>query len=265
MIPDVQDQGATVDGMRLPGLKAGASSRSSISRSAHSYGPQSQALRGTILASATVRCRVLFLAALALYCVTLGTLSALKHASYHSSLIDLGIFDQVIWNTAHGRWFWDTLDPYVQHNHVFLGQHFSPGLTLLVPVYLVAPSIYSLLVIQTLALALGSVPIYMLAARRTQDERIALLLALRYLAFPQLPYANLFDFHEIALAVPLLAWAIERLDAGHARTAVVLLCVALLFKEEVGLIVAAFGAFAALEGHNRVLGLGLIALGLRWP
>jgi uncharacterized membrane protein len=210
------------------------------------------------------RCRLLLAAAIAVYCVLLIVLSVLKHATYHSSLIDLGIFDQVIWNTAHGRWFWDTLDPYVQVSHVFLGQHFSPGLAVLAPLYWFAPSVNTLFVVQTMALAAGSIPIYVLAARRLEDERIALLLSLAYLAMPSLAYANLFDFHEIVLAVPLLAWAAERLDADRPRATLLLLCIALLFKEEVGLIVAAFGAFAALGHGRRRLGALLIVIGLGW-
>jgi uncharacterized membrane protein len=201
---------------------------------------------------------------LALYCGLLTTLSCLKHASYHSSLIDMGIFDQVIWSTAHGHPFWDTLDPFVQRYHLFLGQHFSPGLALLAPLYLLAPSVYTLLVVQTLALAAGAVPIYILATRRIGDERPALLLALAYLAYPALAYTNLFDFHEITLAVPLLALAVERLDAGKPGAALVTLCLALLFKEEIGLIAAAFGAYALLGLHRRALGPLLIVLGIGW-
>lgn len=196
--------------------------------------------------------------------MALTVLSCLKHATYHSSLIDLGIFDQVIWNTAHGRWFWDTLDPYVQANHVFLGQHFSPGIVVLAVPDLLFPSVYTLLVLQTLFLAAGAVPIYLLAGRRADDERIAVLLAIAYLLYPSLAFANLFDFHEIALAVPFLAWAIERLDAGRTWHAVVLLCIALLFKEEVGLITAGFGTYAFLEKRYRAAGLVLVALGLGW-
>ncbi|MDB5075663.1 MAG: hypothetical protein JWO42_1842 [Chloroflexi bacterium] len=208
--------------------------------------------------------RLIMGAALLIYCATLITLSCLKHATYHSALIDLGIFDQVIWNTAHGHFYWDTLDPFVQRNHVFLGQHFSPGIAILALPYLIAPSVYTLLVAQTLALASGAIPLYVLAARRTGDERIAALLGVAYLLYPSLAFANLFDFHEIVLAVPCLAWAIERLDAGRWRTAVVLLSIALLFKEEVGLIVAAFGAYAFLGRRQRILGIGLLALGLGW-
>lgn len=211
-----------------------------------------------------IRCRLGLALGLTLYCGLLITLSCLKHASFHSSLIDLGIFDQVIWNTAHGHLYWDTLDPYVQRYHLFLGQHFSPGLALLAPLYLVIPSPYVLLVVQSLVLAAGALPLYVLAARRTGQELVALLMALAYLAYPALAYANLFDFHEIVLAVPLLAWAAERLDAGRPLATLGLLCLAMLFKEEVGLIVAAFGVYVLPAQRRRALGPALIALGLGW-
>ena len=43
-----------------------------------------------------------------------------------------------------------------------------------------------------------------------------------------------------------------------------ILCLALLFKEEVGLIVAAFGLYGALAGRRPRLGAGLLTLGLGW-
>ena len=217
-----------------------------------------------ILKKRTLVPRLVLAIALVLYCGTLITLSCLKHATYHSSLIDLGIFDQVVWNTAQGRFYWDSLDPFVQGNHVFLGQHFSPGIAVLALIYKVAPSVYSLLVVQTLALAAGAVPIYILAARRAGDERIAALIAVAFLLYPSLAFANLFDFHEIAIAAPFLAWAVERLDAGKSRFAVALLFMALLFKEETGLIVAAFGAYAFIGRRQYMLGVVLIGLGIGW-
>ncbi len=209
-------------------------------------------------------CRALLVGALLVYCTLLIGMSIAKHTSYHSSLIDLGIFDQVIWNTAHGRWFWDTLDPYVQLHHLFLAQHFSPGLAVLAPLYWVAPNVETLLVVQTLALAVGAVPVYLLARRRLADERIAALLAIAYLALPSLAYANLFDFHEIVMAVPLLAFAVERLDAQRPLAGVLLLLASMIFKEEVGLIVAGFGLFVYFAQHRRALGAVLALGGVTW-
>ena len=38
-----------------------------------------------------------------LYIVTFTWLAILRHASFNSTSFDLGIYDQVVWNTLHGR------------------------------------------------------------------------------------------------------------------------------------------------------------------
>src|SRR6266508_669964 len=46
-----------------------------------------------------------------------------QHRAFQSHAYDLGFFDQIIWNTSHGRWFATTFVPYN-----FLGQHMEPVL-----------------------------------------------------------------------------------------------------------------------------------------
>ncbi len=55
------------------------------------------------------------------------------------------------------------------------------------------------------------------------------------------------DFHEVAFAVPLLAIALERLDAGRLRTALIAAGLLLLVKEDFGLVVAAFGLVVGIR------------------
>lgn len=40
-----------------------------------------------------------------IYIVTFSTLSVIRHNTLHTAIYDMGIFSQVIWNSAHGRWF----------------------------------------------------------------------------------------------------------------------------------------------------------------
>jgi uncharacterized membrane protein len=44
------------------------------------------------------------------YAVTFSVLSILKHNNFYSFTFDLGIMSQVLWNTAHGRFFELSLD-----------------------------------------------------------------------------------------------------------------------------------------------------------
>jgi uncharacterized membrane protein len=66
------------------------------------------------------------LARAAVYFLVYSTLSVLRHESYHSSGFDLGLFDQVFWNTTQGRPFESTMSQALPVPHSLLGDHFSP-------------------------------------------------------------------------------------------------------------------------------------------
>src|SRR2546423_7429338 len=98
-------------------------------------------------------------AALALtYFLLYSVLSVLRHLTYHSFGSDLGLFDQVFWNTTQGRFFESTMSLAQPQPHSYIGDHFSPIYLLLLPVYALIPRPQTLVVIQTLFLALGVWP-----------------------------------------------------------------------------------------------------------
>jgi len=69
---------------------------------------------------------ILVAAFILIYLLTFITLALIKHYSYQTYAFDLGIFDQVMWNTLHGRLFECTI---IGHN--YLGDHFTPALLFL--------------------------------------------------------------------------------------------------------------------------------------
>jgi uncharacterized membrane protein len=86
-------------------------------------------IRHELDASCAHRLALLFVAGFA---TLFGTMAILRHNAFHSSGYDLGIFDQVIWNSAHGRLFENSI---MADSPSFLGHHFSPLLLVLVPLY----------------------------------------------------------------------------------------------------------------------------------
>src|SRR5205085_1338905 len=108
---------------------------------------------------------------------------------------DLAIYDQIVWNTAHGRVFASTL---IQHADNMLGDHFSPIVAVFVPLYWLRSTPNWLLLGQTAALGAAALPLYAFARPRLGTVG-ALALAGAYLAYPALHFVNLFQFHEIAL------------------------------------------------------------------
>ena len=162
---------------------------------------------------------------------------------------DLGIFDQAISGYAHLHAPISLMKGV--HNgfgtHFSeLGDHFSPIIATVAPVYRVFPSAVTLLVVQGLLFA-ASLPSVWLFSRRALGRPAAYLIAAAYALAWGLQAAMAADFHEIAFAVPLLAIAIERLDAGRLRSAVIAALLLLLVKEDFGLVVAVFGLIVGLR------------------
>jgi uncharacterized membrane protein len=208
-----------------------------------------------------------YLILLALGACALTAMSWLQHQAFGTGY-DLGIYDQVVWNIAHGRYFMTTL---VYETNGYY-DHFEPILTAVAPLYWIWPDVRVLLTLQSVALALGSLPIYLFARRRLAaftrfPTLVALLLAAAYLAFPPLHSANLNDFHEVALLPPLLGFALYGLFTGQRRVMFISLALCLMVKEDLGVTALTIGAFIAAwppSGFRRRDGLWLCLVTIVW-
>jgi uncharacterized membrane protein len=193
------------------------------------------------------------------YFVLYSVLSVLRHETYHSFGPDLGIFDQVFWNTTQGRFFESTMSLAQVEPHSYLADHFSPIYLALLPAYALVPRPATLLVTQTLFLALGVWPIYLLARLKLETGAMRLLWALIYFLFLPVAFINLFDFHELALAVLPLGFAIYFLERGRPGLFLLSLVSTFFIKEELPLVGVAFGAYILLAKRDLKLGVGVLA------
>lgn len=203
------------------------------------------------------RCDLLVLLAALVAAVVYAACGLRVYRTLHATAFDLAFFDQILWNTAHGRWFQTT---YVAYN--FLGQHFEPLLLPLALLYRLGAGPQTLIVLQALAATLAAAPLYV-AGRRLLPRAAAAALALAYLVSPTLQRGLDFGFHPDLFeplaafgALAALLWQRDRLY---------LLCVAalLLTKEDAFLVVLALGWLALLRGRRR-LGTAAMAGSLLW-
>jgi len=193
------------------------------------------------------------------YFVLYSALSILRHTTYHSFGPDLGIFDQVFWNTTHGRFFESTMSLSQPEPHSYLADHFSPAYLLLMPAYALIPRPETLLVIQTLFLAAGVWPLYLLTRLMVEPGFHRLVWVLVYFLFLPVAFINLYDFHELALCVLPLGFAIYFLEKGHSGLFLVTLLSSFLIKEELPLVGVGFGAYILLAKRDWKLGLSVLA------
>jgi uncharacterized membrane protein len=197
--------------------------------------------------------------AIVAYVLTFSALSVLRHINFHSHN-DLAIHSQVIWNTSQGRWFETTLLEDRPTN--YLGHHFAPALLILLPLYLAWPDATVLLLVQSVVLALGAVPVYLYTRHETSSEALATTMSAAYLLFPALHYVNLFDFHEVVFAVPLLSFTAYWLLTGRYRLFFVFAMLSLTVKEEMVLVTAAFALYLIVVHRRYRLGLVTLLLAL---
>ena len=193
----------------------------------------------------------------AAYFIVYSALAVLRHESFHSFRFDLGLFDQVFWNTTQGRPFESTMSQALPIPHSLLGDHFSPLLLVLVPFYFAFPHPETLLVLQTFALVLGAWPVYLLARLRLPPG-YALVWVAVYFLFVPLAYINLYDFHEVVLSVAPLGFALYFLERGRGGWFLFSLLVTFLVKEEMALVGAGFGLYALMGKRDWKLGLGVL-------
>jgi len=193
------------------------------------------------------------------YLVVYGTLAILRHRTFHSYGFDLALFDQVFWNSTQGHLFESTISQANPHPHSYLGDHWSPVFALLLPFYAAYPHPETLLLLQTLSLGLGAIPIYLLARLKLEPGLQRLAWVVAYFLFLPVAYISLFDFHEVALSVLPLGLALYFLETQRYPGFVACLALTLLIKEEMPLVSFGFGVYALLGKRLLPLGLGLMA------
>ncbi|MEV7563590.1 DUF2079 domain-containing protein [Streptomyces tanashiensis] len=191
-----------------------------------------------------------------LVCAALGLQSwtALRATGF-----DLGIFDQAVRAYAHIEL---PRSPIKNVHHEFppgfslLGDHFTPALVLLAPLYWLWDDPRTLILAQAALFAAG-VPVVRRIARHAFADatppvarRAADLGGLVYALGWPLLNASYNGFHEVAFAVPFTLLMLERgLAHRYGATAfwAALLCTA---KEDMGLVVGAYGLVLAVRAHR---------------
>jgi uncharacterized membrane protein len=172
-----------------------------------------------------------------LVCVVYLALSVFKYLQLSPSSWDLGIFTEQVRQYAHLH---APVADVRGAGFDLLGDHFSPIVALIAPFFLLAPSPVTLLVAQAVLTAVSVLPVTWVAAEKL-GRRAGAAIGLAYGFSWGLQQMIDFDFHEIAFAVPLLAFSLAALVRGRYRSTVAWALPLVFVKEDQGFTVAAIG------------------------
>ncbi|MDA1196660.1 MAG: DUF2079 domain-containing protein [Nanoarchaeota archaeon] len=190
--------------------------------------------------------------------VVVTLLAVFKHLSFYSTGFDLGLYNQVIFGLSNGADYSSVL------GYTIFGDHVQPILFLLLPFYVLFSSPLTLVVIQSLAIAVGSIPLFLLARKYLKHDVAVFLLFLAYFFAPAFWYPALFDFHPLVLAVPFLMYAVYYLFEKRYGLMILFLVFAGICKENLPLVLVPFGIYIFLKDRKRVMGSILAIVGIAW-
>jgi uncharacterized membrane protein len=143
-----------------------------------------------------------------------------------STGLDTTSMEQPLWNTLHGRFMRATYYPVSgltvddftdRKTEIKWGDHVQPiQLALLIP-YALNPRTETLMVLLSVSVALGAIPLFRIARRRFSSPWVALLFALGYLLLPGVQANSAWDIHGTNFLPPLLLASFDAMESGKVR------------------------------------------------
>ena len=180
-----------------------------------------------------------------------------EYRRFGINAFDLGIFDQGLWLLSRFQ------DPFLTTRglHLF-GDHTSYLMIPLAPLYWIAPHAEALLIFTALLLAIGA-PLAFYACRAVGAPSVlAAVVGIGYLASPAVQWNVRDTFHPELFVLPLLIGAFILFAKDRDRWAILLVVLALLAKEDAGLVVVPFGLFVWWWFKKPRQGIAIAALGV---
>lgn len=136
------------------------------------------------------------------YTVTMTYLCLLRFENFLDLNWDLGINQQMLWTTNHGRLLFETGDFEFSKTQSFLQLHSTYLALVVVPLYSAYPNAITLFALQSAAVAASAFPLYFIARRVIRSSILVLLLVVLYLSNFAVVSALFYDFHWEAF-IPL--------------------------------------------------------------
>jgi len=188
------------------------------------------------------------------YIVYFSYLSIQRYLSLNSSYYDLGIMNQVVYNTAHGR-FLEMTNQELIKNTSRLAIHFDPILALFAPFYKIYQGPEILLIGQAIVLGLGALAVFLISKKILNQDLISLIFSLLYLLYFPIQRVSLFDFHAVTLSTTFFLFALYFNLVNKNKFYFLFIFLALLTKENIGLVVIFLGLYLAFVKKQKRLGV----------
>lgn len=205
---------------------------------------------------------LLVLAAIAFYGAFMSFYTVRWHHKLGTATFDLGINNNLIYGGLEGRINQSTVI-FPEDPQKYLANHVKLGLYTLLPIYAFYPKAETLLVIQSVSLGLGALPLFLFARRRL-PEWWAAAIALCYLAYYPMHGANFYEMKIVPTAAALVLFCIWAIDSKRWWAGGIFFLWALIMREDMPIPLAVTGVVFLLSGHRPRAGAIMAAVASVW-
>lgn len=181
-------------------------------------------------------------------------LSIKRYRTLNSYYYDLGIMNQVVYNTSQGRFLEMTNQELIKNTNR-LAIHFDPILALFAPFYKIYSGPEVLLIGQSIILGLGALAVFLISKQVLNKNLISLVFSLLYLLSFPVQRVSLFDFHAVTLSTTFFLFALYFNLVNKNKFYFLFIFLALLTKENVGLVVIFLGLYLIFVKKQKRLGV----------
>lgn len=195
-----------------------------------------------------------------IYIITLSNLSILRHNAFASGF-DLANMDQTLWNTINGNIFSLTGD---SGNISRFSIHSDIILALISPIYFIWNDVRILEIFESIIIALGAIPVFLLSKKILKNKFISLIFATIFLLNPNMQWTNIYDFHPVSLSITFLLFSFYFAYIKKWNYYSIFILLSILCKEEVSLTIALLGIFIFTFFKEKKLGIITFITGVLW-
>ena len=185
---------------------------------------------------------LMFGAALVLY-ITKGVLD---FYAFKVSGLDFSIFDQALYNSAHGKFMWSAM---CDCNH--FGIHPTYALLPFIATHAVFTSPWLLILVHAVAAWSAAWPLWLLAKRYLPSEGLAVLAVIAYLANPWVGSIVGYGFHVEVFYLPAGLWFVWGWINSRVTVWALAAIVFLSIKEDAAFYLVGFSAYAFIKDRSR--------------
>lgn len=196
-----------------------------------------------------------------IFIIIFSYLSIRRYQTLNSYYYDLGIMNQVVYNTSRGR-FLEMTNQDLKKNVSRLAIHFDPILAVFAPFYKLYEGPEVLLIGQVIILGLGALAVFLISQKVLKKNLISLIFSLTYLFYFATQRAVLFDFHAVTLATTFFLFAIYFQEVKKWSWFFFFIFLTLLTKEHVGLAVFFIGTYLFFVKKEKKTGMITAILGI---